>query len=152
MKNGIKQIVSFLLLAVFLLPSTGMMIYVHQCNMSSSIVYDTQTPKSCCSSVRHESAINESSCSVALVAEYGESDTYVSPLSCCDDSQMYIKLGHQILSQTMKVMLGNLPVLITSNLTQSQFAIESVQKSVFSNLILYPPGELPFILNSSLRL
>lgn len=152
MKNNIKQIVSLLLLAVFLLPSTGMLIYVHQCNMSSSIVYDTQTPKSCCSDSKGESANHESSCSIAVMADYPESDSYVSPLACCDDSQMFIKLGQQILSQTVKVMLSNFPVFIISNFSQSQNSIESNHQLVFTNLILYPPGELPFIMNSSLRL
>lgn len=145
MKNGIRKIISLIMLAVFLLPSTGMMIYVHQCNMSSSTVFNTEVSNACCSEAADASAQHLSSVA-------SDSESYVSPLACCEDSNMYIKLGQQILSQTVKIMLGNFPVFIFTTASQSQFTAQSHKSSDFTDFISYPPGELPFIMNSSLRL
>jgi len=142
MKSRIRQIVSLLLLVVFLIPSTGMMLYVHHCNMSNSTVYDTERPSSCC---------GDGGCAVNSHSPEGDF-TAVSATPCCDNSQLFIKLGLHLLSQTVKVLTADYPVII-SGVAQVLWSDVPVKDEIRAdNLLLYPPGELPFIMHSSLRL
>lgn len=141
MKTRIRKIVSLLLLVVFLIPSTGMVLYVHHCNMSNSTVYDTERPSGCC---------GDAGCAISHASD--NEVTALTAAPCCDNSQLFVKLGLHLLSHTVKVLTADYPV-INSGVAQIIWSdVPTNEQITAGNLLLYPPGELPFIMNSSLRL
>lgn len=152
MSDTVKRIYSMILLMVFLLPSTGIMMYVHQCNMSNSILVDIEAQKPCCASaVASENTENDLLCSHSNQAK-GMQPTTVSALPCCDDSQVYVKLGVHLLTQTIKVFNADFPLLLNSIAHQFSFTDFNPGNRIASNQYNYPPGEQTYIMFSSLRL
>jgi len=137
---------------VFLLPSTGIMMYVHQCNMSNSILVDIEAQKPCCTRV----VASENSEHDLLCSHSNQTNdllqTTVSALPCCDDSQVYVKLGVHLLTQTVKVFNADFPLFISNISHQFNFTEIDRGNRIASNQYNYPPGELSFIMFSSLRL
>lgn len=142
MKENFKRIVTILLLVVFLLPSTGMMLYVHHCNMSNLTVYNTASPETCCGGGScNADANNRPSSEVVLKA-----------MQCCTDSSMFIKLGEHLYSHTLKVLIGDFQLLVSGNFFRLIFSDSTDYiVSVFPTST-DPPSGAAYILHSTLRL
>lgn len=152
MSDTVKRTYSIILLLVFLLPSTGIMMYVHRCNMSNSILVDIEAQKPCCAKViTSENTEHDSSCS-ASVQTKDQHQTAVSALPCCEDSQVYVKLGVHLLTHSAKILHADFPLFINNFTHQFNFTDFDKGNRIASNQYNYPPGELSFIMFSSLRL
>lgn len=152
MLDIVKRILSLMLLVVFLLPSTGLMMYVHKCNMSNSILVDVEARKPCCSPADTRKNIeHDLSCNISNEAKYLQQPAF-SALPCCDDSHIYVKLGVHLLAHSIKALNADFPLFINNVSHQFNFTIFDPGIRIAANLYNYPPGEQPFLMFSNLRL
>lgn len=152
MGDTVKRIYSIILLMVFLLPSTGILMYVHRCNMSNSILVDIEAQKPCCAKVvTSNNTEHNLSCSVSGYTK-DQNQTAVSAQPCCDDSQVYVKLGVHLLTHSVKVLHAYFSLYINNIACQYSFMNNDQGAVIASNLYNFPPGEQHFSKFSSLRL
>ncbi len=152
MSNSVKRILSIVLLMVFLLPSTGMLIYVHRCNMSNTTLVDIEAQKPCCAE-KAENEITEAShsCQIPLHSDI-DHQTVFSALPCCDDAQIFVKLGLHLLGQSVKVLHADFPFIINNFNIHPSLLDNNPEIRIADNLNNFPPGYQTFIKHSSLRL
>lgn len=143
-----KRFMAIILLGVFLIPSVGMMIYVHNCNMSKAVIIELDQENACCSKVHHDHQHHS-----YQTLDHNESIEYtgtiITELPCCKNSKVYIKLGSFTKAESFKAYTGFIPVLIN---IYNQAALSSYycSNSIPSNE--YPPGITSIIEYTYLRI
>lgn len=142
MKQGVKRIVSIFLLLVFILPASGIILYVHHCSMSNSTSISSSSPESCCGG---------SSCSLPLESSHGN-ETVISKQACCSDSQVFVKLGYHLFAQAIKVLAGEYFIINNGVQYSRLLAIKSISSLINFNDFTDPPLEWGYVLFSSFRL
>ncbi len=146
-----KRLVALLLLVVFLMPSTGLMLYVHKCNMSNSTVYNTGEMEFCCSQNVSDDKNHHHSFDFLYHGAIEQASS-LSALPCCEDTGMFVKIGDVFVTQTISTLISLLPVFTLSNTIYLPF-----DNLLTGNLILYdqseyPPELPPYLKYSSLRI
>ena len=107
-KKSLKTLITFLLLGIFLIPTLGVVLYVHECNSSNHVHYNVESGEVCCSHKDHHSQAPQSGDN--LLKDYS---TKFIPEPCCQDSQVFIKLGETITSQIKNLLDNDLPLIST---------------------------------------
>lgn len=152
MSNAVKRILSIFMLMVFMLPSTGILMYVHQCNMSNTMLVDIEAQKPCCADMAgNDGAEASHSCHLPFQSDINH-QTSVSALPCCDDAQIFVKLGVHLFAQAIKLLHTDFPFIINNFNNQTGLLDFNPEIRIENNLNNYPPGSQTFIKYSSLRL
>lgn len=105
-KKSLKTFITFLLLGIFLIPTLGVVLYVHECNSSNHIHYNVESGEACCSHTDHHSLFSHSDSNIknTTKAEF-------LPEPCCKDSQVFIKLGETLTSQVKSLLDSDLQLI-----------------------------------------
>lgn len=147
MPESMKRILSVILLVVFLIPSAGIMIYMRHCNYSGKVSIELET-SGCCA--KHGSSPGMQSCCNLHFLKAGGKEI-ISASKCCDNSNIYIKLGAHLAVD--RLLVSNLfPALITSHKYYLTTDIGSSLMKPTAEWISYPPWENAYLKYSSLRL
>lgn len=146
-----KRLVSLILLVVFLMPSTGLMLYVHKCNMSNSTVYNTGEKEFCCSQNVSDGKNHHHAFDFLYHGAIKQASS-LSALPCCENSGMFVKIGDAFVTQTISILSLLLPTFIFANTIYLP-----IDNLLTGNLILYdqseyPPELPPYLKYSSLRI
>ncbi|HLO90256.1 MAG TPA: hypothetical protein VK172_03735 [Lentimicrobium sp.] len=141
MKQGLKRILSIFMLLVFIVPATGMMLYVHHCSMSNITRISSSTPEHCCSDT----------CSSAHDL-YDAHHAVIKKIPCCNDSKVFVKLGAHLFAQGMKVPGGDYAVMNFNSSTTNLLATTGVDAGTSIKYMPVQSGGPPFLLFASFRL
>jgi hypothetical protein len=151
MSVNVKRLLALFLLVVFLMPSTGLMLYVHKCNMNNSTVYNTEEREHCCS--LSETAADQHHHQCALTRSTAiETASCLSALPCCEDSSVLVKIGNEFVTQTISNFISLLPNLILSNSIYMPVDNLLTGNVIAFDYIEYPPKLPSYLKNESLRL
>ncbi len=151
MSLSAKRFIALLLLVVFLMPATGLMLYVHKCNISNSTVYNTGEQEFCCSLSSHGEEEHQHTLAVIDDSFVNETSN-LSALPCCEDTGIFVKISDVFVSQSLNILYILLPTFILSNTIYLP-----IDNLLTGNNILYdqsesPPELPPYLKYLSLRL
>lgn len=151
MRSIAKHICVSLLIVIFLLPSTGVILYIQQCNMSKKMTIELEQNNLCCNTVHSNNANFKGDDLIKESETSGADIQVISAMPCCKHEKLFVKLGNQLLSKTQ--------TLIKNFTTQIHFVVSAQQAlhiveeiSYYNYLKIPPPGPPAYIELSSLRL
>lgn len=151
MSDWFKRISIILLLMVFLIPATGIMIYVHDCTHHHNVSVNLITKEPCCTTEslpdQHDS---ESCCEVNFLSE-ADSQAMIDATPCCIDSNLFLKLHNNILVQASAMNDINFVLYFINNTVNSklQYLTPIVHFAEFDD---YSPGNYTFLQLCTLRI
>jgi hypothetical protein len=151
MRGIIKHIYISLLIVIFLLPSTGVILSIQQCNMSKKMTIELEQSNLCCNTINHDNTNDKVTDFIKQWKSSVSDIKILSPLPCCKNEKLFVKLGNQLLSKTqtlIKNFTTHIPFIISA-----QQALHSVEDTSYYNYLeLLPPGPPAYIELASLRL
>lgn len=136
-----------MLLVAFMIPASGLMVYVHHCNMSNNTVLDLESSSSCCgASAKKANHCLVDNSSAALAG------TIISAPPCCVESNLFLKLTSDALLHSLQLMhvdVAVVPSITNINILLSE---ENLTSDILPDFTEFPPGAEHYIMFSSLRL
>lgn len=152
MSNLMKRIFVILLLPVFLLPATGVMIYVHQCFQQGTVSMVMASPQTC-TEVTHETDSQEMGlCGSCSKYHHDNHQLQIFAQPCCSDLKVFITLNAGLLVHSLKLMQIDFPIFYHSVILRDQWVAMTSFKEVMTSFDDFSPGNNPFIKFSFLRL
>jgi hypothetical protein len=146
-----KRLLAIFLLVVFLMPSTGLMLYAHKCNMNNSTVFNTEEMEHCCSHSEFTPDQHHHQFDITNDTT-NELASSLSALPCCEDSSMLVKIGDEFVNQNISNFISLLPILILSNATYMPVDHLLTGNVILFDYIDYHPKLPSYLKNESLRL
>ncbi len=149
-----KNIFVILLLVAFLLPASGVLVFMHHCDALGLTEVTLDGSSSCCSAegslFQHRKS---EACNIGHVhGNKCSAPVSVEKESCCKDTLIFVKINLDYLTTFQKLFqtsLFSVNIVKEYNLTPSGF---SAALSGTVNDTPDPPGNITYLLNSSLRL
>lgn len=146
-----KDIYISLLIVIFLLPSTGMVFYVQQCNISQKMTIELEESNLCCNKLQSNDVKSSASSLINELKASGSDYSVISQLPCCKNEKLFVKLGNQLISKTITLL---------KNFTQQIIIITPIQYSSIISVatipnyrpLLRPPGQPVYLEFANLRL
>lgn len=147
MLNAFKNTAVILLLVAFLLPASGVLVFVHQCRSMGTTALSLDGSNGCCKTRN----IENSACAIPSKDHHNHL-TNLSKQACCEDSHLFVKINldyHTTAYNTFHTDLISIELPGFSGLKTVAFA------GILQGLITDtpdPPGSETYLFNSSLRL
>lgn len=138
------------MLGVFLVPASGVFIFVHQCRSMGVTRLSLDGTTTCCSGDKIHFSYAEGNLCKADPAGSCTHKTFIGKKTCCSDTRLFIK----IVPEYVYTVTGNIqPVFFHLPPISRLLNIGSVKEPVASFLrdAPDPPGYAAYILNSVLR-
>lgn len=152
MLQYLKNTLIMLVLAAFLVPASGVVVFMHQCGSMGSTDISLTGSNSCCAT--NDGAIAEadhSSCSITAtdgITGYGDQ---LNKHSCCSDSKFYVKIIDDYLTVIFNSFQFDKTEIELFNIT-SLLPSPVVTGLIQATDTPDPPGIDTWLLVSSLRL
>lgn len=148
----LKNIAIILMLAAFLLPASGMLVFIHHCQSMGTTLHSFDSSNSCCnedSGLFRTLDQNDKLSPLSGNKFYG---TFISETPCCSDSHLFIKINQDYLSSVYKTFQANVLLVELSDFTLIRPVIYSLnlQGAVFDTPD--PPGTDTYLFTSTFRL
>lgn len=147
----IRRILVLFALAAFLVPVSGIMVFVHHCRSMETTGYSLDGYDACCHS--SPSVFVEHKAPACDVAHPGHCThhTFIDGQTCCSDSRIYVKIVLDYLaSHDYSPLVASeiiLPGIVNPEPANSFFL-----KRLYTQLSHSPPGPDPWLRLSNLRL
>lgn len=153
MRGIFSKVFLLLMLAAYLVPSTGILLYVHHCESRGISEASLDGSSSCCPSERSMFLHADTEPCHQHESPACTHHTFLDKEPCCSDTQVYIKITPDYLASNQKTlespgMVCTCMQQLMPNLPQNK---ENFSKRLFANTV-FPPGQESYLLFSSLRL
>jgi|GEM_PF-1502060 len=144
----VKQLAVFLLLGAFILPSTGFLLFVHQCQTMGKTQISVDGYSACCGK-----SGSHMQCSLIVPSEIHKTHQLsLQKETCCRDTHLFVKVNTLVQEhRILKLLKDSLPNYLPVN---SAFTCQSISSVPASGTyyISRPPGNAPNFAISVLRL
>lgn len=148
----LKNIALILLLAAFMLPASGLMLFWHHCRSMETMEVSLDGTNSCCATpVKLFRSVEYSDCSIEHPGNC-TNDTFLKNESCCENGHTFLKISNEYLatySQTIQPIFAAID-LFDHQAPSPIFLDKLISENSFHPLA--PPGLDTWLLVSSLRL
>lgn len=147
MLKALKNTAVILLLVAFLLPASGVLVFMHQCRSMGTTALSFDGSNGCC----QPGVVDKTACS-AFVQDRHNHDTQISKQACCEDSQLFVKINLDYLTtayNTFHTDIISIELPGFSELKSDAFAV--ILKGQVADTP-DPPGSDTYLINASLRL
>lgn len=147
MLKALKNTAVILLLVAFLLPASGVLVFMHQCRSMGTTALSLDGSSGCCQT----RAAGNQSCSAVVPPQHNHG-LQISKQACCEDSQFFVKINLDYLTtayNTFHTDIITIELPGFSGLNTVAFA------GILQGLIADtpdPPGNDTYLINASLRL
>lgn len=148
----VKTIAIFLVLAAYLIPASGVMVFLHHCNAMNTTEISLDGSNSCCN-ISHGTCMIPGKTDLAVL--HGEGlihQTFLEKQSCCKDEKLFVKLSLLHLSTFVKDLTPQVAVL---EFDQELFSMLPEISDEIANIACDspdPPIDEVILITSSFRL
>jgi len=152
MIRALKNIAIILLLAAFLLPASGMLVFIHHCQSMGITLHSFDGSNSCCRKDAGLFRTLDQNVNLSSLSGAKFYDTFISEKPCCSDSQLFIKINQDYLSSFYKTFQANILLVELPDFTHIRPAIYSLYLRGSVSDIPDPPGTDTYLFTSTFRL
>lgn len=147
-----KVIAIFLVLVAYLIPASGVMVFLHHCNAMNTTEISLDGSNSCCS-------ISHGGCPIPGKTDLADShggtlihQAFIEKQSCCKDEKLFVKLSFLHLSTFIKDLTPQVAVLELDQELFSMLPEISDEIALFACDSPDPPIDEVILITSSFRL
>ncbi|NTW23405.1 MAG: hypothetical protein HGA37_01795 [Lentimicrobium sp.] len=148
----IKNIAVILLLVSFLVPASGVLVFIHECSSVGSTELSIDGSNSCCDA--HSSLFLEIVKDECAISHQGHCThhTFLNNESCCKDSRLFVKIGLDYLASVSKIFNADVRFFeLPDSFLVEPSGFNDIRAEVFIDSP-HPPGIDTYLFTSSLRL
>lgn len=148
----IKNFAVLLLLISFMVPASGVLVFIHQCSSLGSTEFSVDGSNSCCD--KHSSVFMEIDKEECAISHEGSCThhTFLNRESCCKDSRLFVKINFDYLTSVYKIFNSDVRFLeLPDFLLPEPKGYTDIHAVAFASS-LHPPGIDTYLFTSSLRL
>jgi hypothetical protein len=148
----LKNIAVLIVLVAFLVPASGIMVFLHHCSAMGTTELSVDGSNSCCSvPVNLFMAVEHNECAISHEGNCTH-HTFFSKQACCEDSRLFVKIDANYLSSSFKVLQPDVAILAFFNSVESSAVLLA---GTLSGILIDspdPPWSDILLVTSSLRL
>lgn len=141
-----------MVLVAFMVPASGIMVFLHQCKAMGTTEMSIDGTNSCCSMpLNLFKAIDHNGCTIT----HGGNCThhiFITKQACCEDSRLFVKIDSDYLSSLIKVLHPDIAIVAIFNNVEPNTVLYAGKLSGISTDSPDPPWGDILVLTSSLRL
>jgi hypothetical protein len=148
----LKNIAVLIVLVAFLVPASGIVVFLHHCSAMGTTEVSVDGSNSCCSEpVSLFRAVEHNECAITHEGNCTH-HTFFTKQACCEDSRLFIKIDADYLSSLFKVLQPDIAILAIFNSLESNAVLFAGTLSGVSIDSPDPPWGDILLVTSSLRL
>ena len=153
MRRILSKVCLLLLLTAYLVPSTGILLYVHHCETRGISEASLDGSSSCCPSERSMFLHTEPEPCHQHESPGCTHHTFLDNEPCCSDTHVYIRIVPDYVASNQKTLefQGMVTICVQQLMPVLPQGNQPWGKRVFAKAF-FPPGQESYLLNSSLRL
>lgn len=148
----LKNIAIILLLATFLLPASGMLVFIHHCQSMGITLHSFDGSNSCCRKDDGLFRTMDQNVNLSSLSGNRFNDTFISKKPCCSDSRLFIKINQNYLSSVYKTFHANVLLVELPDFTHIRPVIYSLNLRGAVSDTPDPPGTDTYLFTSTFRL
>ncbi len=148
----IKNIAVVLLLISFMVPASGVLVFIHECSTIGSTEFSVDGSNSCCDT--HSSifmVVDQDECAISHKGHCTH-HTFLSNESCCKDSRLFVKISFDYLTSVSKIFNSDVRFHELPDFLLSEPKSYNETHAEILDGSLHPPGIDTYLFTSSLRL
>ncbi|HPG34330.1 MAG: hypothetical protein H6541_12650 [Lentimicrobiaceae bacterium] len=107
MKVLIRNIAVLLVLVAFLLPSTGVLVFLHHCKSKGTIQASLDGSNTCCKTRSSLFKATEPDVCALAHENHCTHHSFLAQETCCDDTHFYVKINMEYLSEMSQSFQAN---------------------------------------------
>jgi len=148
----LKNLAVLFLLVSFMVPASGVLVFIHHCSANGSTEFSVDGSNSCCDT--HSSifkVIDQDNCAISHKGQCTH-HTFLSNEPCCKDSRLFVKISLDYLTSVSKIFNSDVRFLELPDFLLSEPQRYTDEQAEIFTGSLHPPGIDTYLFTSSLRL